>query len=334
MVNVFAKLNSSLLNIFPFEHPIPGSLYFKPLQVNSRSPGSLYILRCKYSFVNPAPLSVYNLRYMYLGVDVGGSKTLLAAFSDDGKILHELKLKTNSDYPSFLSEVKQALESEFSSYTFMSGGVGAPAEFDMTTGIAKRFGNLSWKNVPLSKDLGAVTGLEIYYENDACLAGLSEALLIRDRYKRIVYITLSRGIGGKLIIDGMISRDVRGAEIGFMVLNHDGRLTEWEEFASGDALVKEFGKKASEIDDPSIWDKYAYNVAAGVQPLLTIWQPDAVIFGGGVGAHFEKFQGQLEQHLQGKFNSQMVSIPPLLKAHRPEEAVIYGCYDYIRQNVQ
>jgi hypothetical protein len=27
-----------------------------------------------------------------------------------------------------------------------------------------------------------------------------------------------------------------------------------------------------------------------------------------------------------------VPIPPLLKAQRPEEAVVYGCYEYIKQN--
>lgn len=276
---------------------------------------------------------MYTLIYMYLGIDVGGSKTLLAAFSEDGKILHEFKFKTNPDYPGFLNDIKQALEAEFSAYSFKVGGLGAPAEFDMADGVSKRFGNLSWKNVPLAKDLGDITGVRIYYENDANLAGLSEAILVHEKYKRIVYITLSRGVGGKLIINGMISQDVRGAEVGFMMLDHAGRLTEWEEFASGDALVNQFGKKASEIEDPAIWDKYSSSVATGLQPLLTVWQPDAVIFGGGVGAHFEKFEVPLKNHLQKEFSSQMVSLPPLLKAQRPEEAVIYGCYEYIKQNL-
>lgn len=269
----------------------------------------------------------------YLGIDVGGSKTLLAAFSQDGKIEHEFKFKTNPDYNQFLDELKTNYEREFGKYSFKACGCGAPAEFDRTTWIAKRLGNLPWINVPLREDIAKITGLNVVIENDANLAGLSEALLVHDKYKRVVYITLSRGIGGKLIIDGMISRETPGAEAGFMVFDHNGKLTEWEEFASGDALVNKYGKRASEIEDSAIWAEYSYGVAAGLEPLLAIWQPDAVIIGGGVGAHFEKFKAPLEKHLRKTYSSHMVSVPPIIKAQRPEEAVIYGCYDYIKQNL-
>jgi hypothetical protein len=50
-----------------------------------------------------------------------------------------------------------------------------------------------------------------------------------------------------------------------------------------------------------------------------------------VGAHFEKFQPFLEEALK-KINNPLVPVPHLLKAQRPEEAVIYGCYEYIVQN--
>jgi hypothetical protein len=33
-----------------------------------------------------------------------------------------------------------------------------------------------------------------------------------------------------------------------------------------------------------------------------------------------------------KFNNPLVPIPPVVKAKRPEEAVIYGCYEFIKQN--
>jgi predicted NBD/HSP70 family sugar kinase len=65
--------------------------------------------------------------------------------------------------------------------------------------------------------------------------------------------------------------------------------------------------------------------------LLATIQPDVVVVGGGVGAHFEKFQPFLEEALK-KINNPLVPVPPLLKAQRPEEAVIYGCYEYIVQN--
>ena len=114
------------------------------------------------------------------------------------------------------------------------------------------------------------------------------------------------------------------------MLEHDGTIQKWEDFASGRALKTRYGKLASEIDDPQIWEAYAKDLAPGIEQLLAVIQPDVVIIGGGVGAHFEKFSAPLETELK-KLESAMVRIPPVIKAQRPEEAVIYGCYDLIKQ---
>lgn len=268
---------------------------------------------------------------MYLAVDIGGSKTLMAAFSDDGKILKEHKFPTNHDYAQFLTDIETEYKN-LSDYRFEACCAAVPGMVDRKAGIVKRFGNLDWQNVPMGKDLGERLGHKILLENDANLAGLSEALLIHNQYKRVVYVTLSTGIGAKIIIDGKISQEFPDVEAGFMIFEHYGQLVEWEEFASGSALFKKYGKKASEIDDPVIWEEYAANVAKGLYELIDLWYPEIIVIGGGVGAHFEKFSRQLSDKLAG-YKSHMVEIPPLIKAKRPEEAVIYGCYDYIKQNI-
>lgn len=262
---------------------------------------------------------------------MGGSKTLLAAFDDSGQIAHETKIKTASDYQQFLVDLDSIHKQEFGSFNFRGCGLATTGILDRQTGIVKVFGNLDWTNIPIRDGISKTLGLSVVAENDANLGGLSEAVLVREKYKRVLYITLSRGIGGKLIIDGKISREIPDAEVGFMVFEHKGKLTEWEEFASGDALTRDYGKLASELDDQEAWDDYSYRVAVGLQPLLSVWQPDVVIIGGGVGAHFEKFQPQLMVQL-GKFKSHMVTVPPIIKARRPEEAVIYGCYELAKQN--
>jgi predicted NBD/HSP70 family sugar kinase len=44
------------------------------------------------------------------------------------------------------------------------------------------------------------------------------------------------------------------AEIGHILLEHQGgSLQRWEEFGSGSAIVRHFGKKASEITDEKDW---------------------------------------------------------------------------------
>jgi hypothetical protein len=56
-----------------------------------------------------------------------------------------------------------------------------------------------------------------------------------------------------------------------------------------------------------------------------------VVIGAGVGAHLQKFIGPLEHQLK-KLENKMVKIPPVAQAKRAEGAVIYGCYEFIKQH--
>ena len=71
----------------------------------------------------------------------------------------------------------------------------------------------------------------------------------------------------------------------------DGELVPWETFASGKAIVRRFGKLASEIDDPAIWKIISRDLALGIIDMAANIQPDVIIIGGGVGTHFKKYGG-------------------------------------------
>lgn len=266
----------------------------------------------------------------YLAIDIGGSKTLLATFGDDGKLLNEYKFATNADYAHFLGDLETALKVNFGHLDFTHACCAVPGRVNRETGVAEDFGNLKWHNVPIQKDVGRLVSIPVSVENDANLAGLGEALLVHDEYKKVLYITISTGIGAGVIINGKIDSALADIEPGQMLLPYEGKLKQWEDFASGKALHERYGKLASEIDDPKIWKVFAKDVALGLYELLAVVQPEVVIIGGGVGAHFEKFDEFLDAELAKKPNN-MVKIPPIIKARRPEEAVIYGCYAFTRQ---
>jgi len=267
---------------------------------------------------------------MYLGIDVGGTKTLGAVFNAEGQILARQKFSTPDKYEAFTSELQKALQN-FSEYEISACCCALPGRIDRKNGIGVRMGNLVWQNVPIKKDLESMLGqINIYVENDAKLAGLSEALNHK-KYKKVVYLTIGTGIGIGIIIDGKINPEFADSEVGNMMLEHNGKLQKWEDFASGKALKERYGKLASEIDDPKIWAKYVEDLVTGFEATLAAFQPEMVIVGGGVGAHFNKFGEILIKRLKG-LDNKMVPIPPIIQAKRPEEAVIYGCYDYIIQH--
>jgi predicted NBD/HSP70 family sugar kinase len=269
---------------------------------------------------------------MYLGIDIGATKTLFAVFDTAGKLVFEHKIKTPQDYEQFKVEVKTALATELAQYQFSHCCCAVPGWIDFKTGVALAFGVLPWQNAPIKSDMETLLpSAQILIHNDAKLAGLSEALILHDMYKKIMYLTISTGIGGGVIINDIIDPTFSNFEPGQMQFEYKGKTMQWEDIASGRTLKERYGKLASEIEDETIWKDFAGLVAMGLEELLATIQPDVVIFGGGVGAHFEKFKDFLEEDLNA-INNPLVPVPPLVKAHRPEEAVIYGCYDYIKQN--
>lgn len=261
---------------------------------------------------------------MYLGIDIGGTKTLVAQLNEHGVIEQRARFVTPKRYHDFLKEISLAVAS-FATENYKACGIAAPGRIDRTRGIALAFGNLPWRDVPLAKDIQKIVGCPTVLDNDANLAGLSEAMLIK-QYRTVLYVTVSTGIGTGVITKQQIDPDFADSEGGEIMLEHRGKLQRWEDFASGRAIVKRFDKQASEITDRATWKIIAHDIAIGLFDLITFIQPDAVVLGGGVSAHLGRFEDLLHAEL-AHFETPLTPIPPILRAQRPEEAVVYGCYD-------
>jgi predicted NBD/HSP70 family sugar kinase len=265
---------------------------------------------------------------MYLGIDIGGTKTLVARINTHGEIQERHKFLTPKFYPDFLLALTEGLK-ELSIVQYKATGVGVPSKVDRKNGIAVAFGNLDWLNIPLQADIEKIVGCPTVIENDANLAGLSEAMLLKD-YRKVLYVTISTGIGTGFIVDQKIDASMADSEGGNMMLQHGSKLEIWEDFASGRAIVKRYGKKASEITDKTAWQAIAHNIAIGMIDLIALMQPDVIVLGGAVGGHFEKFREYLDNFLK-EYENPLFTLPELKQAARPALAVLYGCYDIARQ---
>jgi predicted NBD/HSP70 family sugar kinase len=267
---------------------------------------------------------------MYIAVDIGGTKTLICELDKQGALISKVRFETPKEYSEFISVFQKTFQGIKLEAKPKICVVGAPGKIDRVHGIGVSFGNLGWKNVPLAKDIGAIVGVPVRIENDANLAGLSEAILLKNHYTRVLYITVSTGIGAGLITGGKILPQDADIEVGSMLFEHHGKLQRWEDFASGKAIVKKFGKPASELNDPQAWYVISHNIAVGLFDLLATLTPDAVVIGGGVGSHFDKFKDRLLEDLR-VYANEVVNLPPVLPAKRAEEAVIFGCYELGKQ---
>jgi predicted NBD/HSP70 family sugar kinase len=199
-----------------------------------------------------------------------------------------------------------------------------PGKLDRAKGVALAFGNLPWTNVPIQKDIEHITNKKVIIENDANVAALAATHSVHPVPHKSLYITISTGIGTGFVVDGTLDPDFLDSEGGHILIDYEGRLLDWEHIASGKAIVKKYGKRASEINDPKIWNSIAKDFAVGIVDLATVFDPDIILIGGGVGTHFHKYGDFLKAHIK-KLLPSLVDMPKIAAAPNAEEAVIYGC---------
>ena len=126
-------------------------------------------------------------------------------------------------------------------------GVGCPGPLNPYTGVIGEVGTLpGWQGGNLVTALQSELDLPIAVENDADAAALGEANWgDASPGGTFIYVTISTGIGGGILIDGNLYRGVDGAhpEFGHQILDHSGPRCYcgargcWEVLASGPAMV-------------------------------------------------------------------------------------------------
>ncbi|HUD10389.1 MAG TPA: ROK family protein [Candidatus Saccharimonadales bacterium] len=261
---------------------------------------------------------------MYLGIDIGGTKTLVASIDNEGTMTEHFKIKTPHQYETFIEEL-QNIVAKMTTKKFKAVGVGLPAtELNREKGLAVSFGNLPWRNISIRDDLVGLLHLPVVVENDAKLAGLSEATLLKNHHK-VLYITISTGIGTALIVDKVIDTSLGDGGGRTLMVEYEGKVVPWESFASGSAIVERFGKRAEDIHDSRTWAIIGNNIALGLIDVIAMTEPDIIVIGGGVGAYLARFIDPLTEALK-RYDNPLLPLPPIKEAKRPEKAVVYGCY--------
>ena len=265
----------------------------------------------------------------YLGaVDLGGSKILSVVADADGRRLAEDRRLTSArEGPDVVLErIVVSLEEVLTKAGLERGdlealGICSPGPCDIDAGVIACAPNLpGWRNVPIRQYLEDGLGVPACLENDATAAALGEHVYGAGRgYRHLIYITVSTGIGGGLIIDGRLYRGATGVagELGHMTIEPDGPLCGCgnrgclEALASGTAvaahgeeLIAQGGSallaklaqeqkeltaetvcRAAEKGDSASRDiirRAGYYLGVGLASYVNIFNPEAIIIGGGL----------------------------------------------------
>ena len=161
----------------------------------------------------------------------------------------------------------------------VAGGIAGPLDKERTILVNSPHLPL-WIKQPLKKDLEKMLEARVYLENDTALIGLGEAIRGAGQGHSIVaYMTVSTGVGGVRIVDGVIDRSAMGFEPGHQII--EGGLS-LEQLISGSAVAARYGKDPREITDEKIWDEVARVFAVGLNNTIVHWSSDVVVLGGSM----------------------------------------------------
>lgn len=259
---------------------------------------------------------------MYMGVDVGATKTLLLAQLPHEDIPRQHRFETPEDYADFHAQLLEGVTSLRQNNSLESITLAAPGIIE--NGIFIAGGNVTWQNVDIKQSLsGQFPDVPISLVNDATAAGVYEARHGAGRGKELVlYITVSTGIGTGIILNGDPLPPTGNSEGGWMLYQPES-AQRFEDIASGSQFTRTYHYQGKNVDDPGIWEDYATVLANGFYSMIALLQPSMVVIGGSMGAHFDHYHAPLQTRLE-TLTKQQFTLPEIAAAQQPEEAAASG----------
>jgi glucokinase len=243
-----------------------------------------------------------------LGIDLGGTKIAVAAV-ENGKILSKVVVPTPKDgAKSVFDAIVQAGKEVISTVPDITAiGVGSPGPLDFKRGVIKFAPNINGMvDAPIVASLEAGFGRKVELENDANAAGLAEhAHGAGHGASSSIYVTISTGIGGGIIINNKVWRGANGiaGEIGHAVALPGGVVAgsgvagALEAVASGTALARDASfafarpvstKELFELAQAGDWkalrivDQAAMYIGQAIADMQKVIDPELFVLGGGV----------------------------------------------------
>lgn len=266
---------------------------------------------------------------LILGIDLGGTKILTAVTDTQGKMLsrdHSLTPAAKGHeavIQAIFESTGRALEQVgIAAAELTAIGIGAPGLSNPDNSILFTSPHLpGWRDVPLRGIIEKELGIKVFLINDANAAALGELYFGAGRGTcNLIYITVSTGIGGGIIIDGQVYTGSTGTagELGHMVIDDKGPLCNcgnngcWETLASGTALSRQARQQIEQGAKTSILDyadndvervsaelihkaaqagddlarnliaRTGYYIGVGLANLINIFNPEIIVIGGGL----------------------------------------------------
>ncbi len=257
-----------------------------------------------------------------IAVDLGGTQIRAALVNREGQILNRIATPTKATAgPAIVIQqlVDAALDvsRDVDAAKILGVGVSSPGPLDTEQGIAIGLPTIKdFDNVPLLALLQKALPYPVQLENDGIAAAIGEWKFGAGKNLRsLVYVTVSTGIGGGVIIDGNVLHGRKGmaGHIGHMAIMPNGlrcncgSLGCWEAYAAGPAFTARAKANsaaevfaAARLGDAAAQkhvDDEIHFLGLGITSLLHLYSPEAVITGGGLSNAFDQLHPGISNYV-------------------------------------
>ncbi len=271
-------------------------------------------------------------------IDIGGTKFTVGAFDHDSLVARESRPTDRTGGPqsmvAAIREIYSQWQRDLHFHPDACGiGFGGPVDFaSQTVTLSTHVGG--WDGYALVPEISRLTGVPTIMDNDANVGGLGEAYYGAAKNTRSsLYMTLSTGIGGGIIVDGSVYRgaDSFAGEIGHMNLVPDGpdclcgSQGCFERMCCGLWLERDYGKPAHELlGDPQFVRRYVVYLARGLKAALMILNPEMIVIGGGISKAGDRLFVPLREELAKQMPAWSRARRVVERAQLGDDSVLYG----------
>ncbi len=231
-----------------------------------------------------------------IGIDIGGSKILTASCNRRGAFLFRARINTPQDPADALNqmtEMVRAAASRAADETIDAIGISCGGPLDPREQTVSPLHLPQWRGLELGRALRREFGCPVRLENDADAGAFAEYYVADAGISRLLYATLSTGLGGGFLVDGQIYRgcDEAHPEIGHQSVQLDpdvksvvcscGAVNCLEALISGLAIERRYGKKAAELHRDE-WMEVGVLLGRGLRNAAVMLAPGEIAISGGV----------------------------------------------------
>ena len=170
------------------------------------------------------------MREYAIGIDVGGTNIKVGLFDQNMNAIKYLQTLTDTELEAdqmmdhLADQVRRLLDqTHLTSENIRGVGAAFPSFIDYKSGVVVETSNIiALNDLPARDMLAERLDLPVYLDNDANAAALAEHTMGAGRgHDDLIYVTISTGIGGALILNGKLYRGMHGmaGEIGLMFIS-------------------------------------------------------------------------------------------------------------------